>query len=721
MFKRFAFTIFCLFLGIYINAQVLQPVKWSFEQKKISDDTYDLFFNAQIENPWHLYSNIIDGAGPVPTTFTFDESKSFSLIGNIVEVIKAHVVFDKAFGINVGTFDGKAKFKQRVKLLNSSNTEIKGYVNFMVCNDETCLAPTDVDFSFKIINSVTSNKNDTASTAKIDTSVVVSRDSLSSVPLFADSVKSSEDKLLKTETTNPVNEKKDSLWLFFFIAFGAGLITLLTPCVFPIIPMTVSFFMGKESKVKAKASALIFGISIVVIYTLPILLLTIITTVLGANVIEADFANTLATHWLPNVLFTIIFLFFAASFFGMFEIVLPSWLVNYSDQKADKGGFAGSFFMAFTLVLVSFSCTGPIVGSIIVQSLTSLGVEPGVNYSFGDLLVMYSEPTIGMLGFSLGIAIPFTLFALFPKWLQSMPKSGGWLNSVKVVLGFVELALALKFLSTSDLAYHWRILDREVYVAFWIVIFTLMGLYLLGKIKFSHDSDVKYLSVPRLVFAIITFTFVVYLVPGMWGAPLKALAGYLPPMETQDFNIHSIVRESAESQMLHTQSGSDEGIFCEKPKYASFLHLPHGLKGYFDLSQALECSKQLKKPVFVDFTGHGCVNCRKMEENVWSDPRVLKLLREEFVILALYVDDKTELPEKEWITSNFDGRVKKTIGKINADYQISRYKKNAQPYYVIWDENAKDLIEEPMAYTKDVDSFIEFLNTAIAKYKSISQ
>ncbi|MDX5436724.1 MAG: thioredoxin family protein, partial [Pontibacter sp.] len=361
----------------------------------------------------------------------------------------------------------------------------------------------------------------------------------------------------------------------------------------------------------------------------------------------------------------LIFLVFAMSFFGMFEITLPSSWLTKVDSKADQGGWLGVFFMAFTLALVSFSCTGPIVGSILVAS------------AGGETL----RPIVGMFGFSLAFALPFTLFAVFPSWLSGLPKSGGWLNSVKVVLGFIELALALKFLSVADQVYHWGILDREVYLALWIVIFTLMGFYLLGKLKFSHDSDLKYISVPRLFFAIVTFGFVVYLIPGLFGAPLKALSGYLPPQTTQDFDLNNLARVGSGGATAMVAANTNEN--CEPPKYGDFLHLPHGLQGYFDLEQAKKCAEAQGKPIFIDFTGHGCVNCREMEAIVLSDPYVLKRVCEEYVIAAMYVDDKTELPEGDWYTSSYDGKEKTTIGKKYADYQITKFNVNAQPYYVL--------------------------------------
>ena len=470
-----------------------------------------------------------------------------------------------------------------------------------------------------------------------------------------------------------------------------GFTALITPCVFPMIPMTVSFFMPskEQSKRKSRMKSMIFGISIVLIYTLPIAIIIGIANISGKDAVSADFANFISTHWIPNVFFFLIFMIFAASFFGMFEIVLPNRMISKSDKQADKGGLVGVFFMAFTLVLVSFSCTGPIVGGIIAESTQG-----------GDLL----KPVVGMLGFSLGVAVPFTLFAYFPNMLNKLPKSGGWLNSVKVILGFLELALGFKFLSIADQTYHWGLLDREVYIAIWIVIFTLMGLYLLGKIKFAHDSEVKYLKVPRMFMAVITFSFVIYLIPGMVGAPLKALSGYLPPQSTHDFNLVKLIR------------GETEPSICEAPKYADKLHLPHGLHGYFDYFQALECSQEQNKPIFLDFTGHGCVNCREMEANVWSNPAVLKILQEDYIIMALYIDDKEiEVPESDWFTSSSDGEVKKMLGKQNADIQIVNFIKNSQPYYVLIDYKG-NVLTEPRVYDLDVDEFVDFLKKGKSEF-----
>jgi len=454
-----------------------------------------------------------------------------------------------------------------------------------------------------------------------------------------------------------------------------------------MIPMTVSFFThSSKSHSEAVRKAWIYGLSIVGIYTL-------VGTAVAA-LFGADAANFISTHWFPNLLFFGIFVFFAASFLGMFEITLPSALVNKIDAQSEKGGLAGIFFMAFTIALVSFSCTGPIIGTVLIESAGG----------------KFIKPIVGMLGFSTAFAIPFTLFAMFPSWLKSLPKSGGWLNSVKVTLGFLELAFALKFFSQADQVYHWRILDREIFIGLWIVIFSLLGLYLMKKLKLSHDDEdytEQSVSVPRLTLSIATFAFVAYLVPGMFGAPLKALSGYLPPISTSDF----ILEQNTHNPQLATQNS-----LCDVPKYSNLLHLPHRLQGYFDLKQGQACAKQQNKPLFIDFTGHGCVNCREMEANVWSDPEVLKRLREDFVIVSLYVDERTELPKEEWYTSPFDGKEKTTIGKQNSDLEIRLFNNNAQPLYVIADAEGK-IIGEPRSYDKDVEAFVRFLDAGMKEFK----
>lgn len=472
-------------------------------------------------------------------------------------------------------------------------------------------------------------------------------------------------------------------WGLVLEAILWGFAALLTPCVFPMVPMTVSFFMkGSSSPAQGRFKASMYGLFIVILYTVPISLIILITRIVGGDAVTADIFNWLATHWLPNIVFFIVFMIFAASFFGAFEIVLPSKLVNKSDKGADKGGLAGIFFMALTLVLVSFSCTGPIVGSVLIKATQG----------------QFWEPMVAMLAFSLAFAIPFTLLAFFPSLLKNLPKSGGWLNSVKVVLGFIEVALGFKFLSVADQTYHWGLLDREVYLAIWIATFSLLGLYLLGKIRFANDDKMEHLSVKRLVLSIAVFAFVIYMIPGMFGAPLKALSGYLPPISSQDFVI---------GQGAATTSAAP----AETAKNKYDLHLPHGLNGYFNLDEALAAAKKEGKPVFVDVTGHGCVNCREMEARVWSDPEVLRILREEYVVVALYTDDKQRVDEKDWLTTD-TGEVLKNLGRINSYITRTRFGVNAQPNYVLLSAEGEQLAPV-RGYNLDVQGFIDFLNSGL--------
>lgn len=661
--KQFSlFISILLFIGFHSQAQIANPVKWTFESRQDGTDV-TLIFKAIIEEGWHVYDTELPDGGPVRTSIHFKDSTLFDFSGELGKAPIPEEVFDKNFNMTIKYFSHQVVLTQKVKLKSENTQAIDGYVEFMSCNDETCTPPTEVDFNFELKSNGSAQGNGT-----------------SDLPL---------------ENTN-TQDKTENLLFFLFFSFLAGLAAILTPCVFPMIPMTVSFFMNSGgSKLKSRLYAAFYGFSIIAIYTI---VGTLVAVLFGPGA-----ANWLSTHWLPNLIFFTVFMLFAFSFFGMFEIVLPSWLVNKSDKQVDRGGFMGSFFMALTLVLVSFSCTGPIVGAILVQS------------AGGQVL----KPIVGMFGFSLAFALPFTLFALFPGWLNNLPKSGGWLNSVKVVLGFLELALGLKFLSVADQTYHWGILDREIYLAIWIVIFVLLGFYLLGKLKFAHDSDVKHVTVPRLLLATFTFSFVVYLIPGMFGAPLKGISGYLPPQATHDFDLHQIIRDEIKLGTPHSTAAGTMVVpdeICDKPKFGEFLHLPHGLEGYFDYEQGMACAQKQNKPVFIDFTGHGCVNCREMEASVWSDPRVLERLRNDFVVIALYVDDKSTLPESEWITSTYDGKVKKTLGKKYADFQISRFGVNAQPYYVLLD-GKEQLLVQPRAYDLNPDHFVEFLDSALAEFR----
>ena len=663
---QFTFILFLLFSTLGFT-QVLTPVKWQFQLTELGNDEYELVFEASIDETWHLYGQDLPSGGPIPTSFVIDSSGNFEFIEKVESVTKPEIVHDAAFDMDLKLFSEKAVFKQKIKSLNKDPYTIKGYVEYMSCDDERCLPPDEEDFSFSI------NQGS------------------------ADVVSASDNKTIAASVSGNTKEKSGgnkSMLGFFFLALLAGFAGVLTPCVFPMIPMTVAFFsQGTENRAKSILKAVIFGLSIILIYTS----IGIIVSITSAG---ADFANNLSTHWIPNLIFFVLFLVFAASFLGMFELVLPSGLVNKADKQADKGGLIAAFFMGLTTVLVSFSCTGPIVGALLVEAAS------------GEVI----KPIVGMFGFALAFALPFTLFAIFPSWMSKMPKSGGWLNSVKIVLGFFVLAFGMKFLLTIDLTYHIGIFSREIYLSIWIVIFTLMGLYLLGKIKFSHDSDLPYLSFPRIVLVIITFTFVLYLIPGLFGAPLKNISGMIPPMSSQSFNLNKVQAGPSFGLTAISPLGNDESALCEDPEYADILHLPYGLTGYFDYEQGMACAKKLNKPVFLDFKGHACSNCKEVESKVWSDPAVLEKLRNDFVIIALYVDDRTKLPEEDWITSKVDGKVKKTIGKINADLQISMFKVNSQPYYVIVDNEGKPLVD-PIAHTLDISTYLDFLNRGIEAYK----
>ncbi|MFN8353857.1 MAG: cytochrome c biogenesis protein CcdA [Spirosomataceae bacterium] len=685
-------------------AQIQTPVKWTFsmskEQVKVGE-TVDLLFTATIDKGWHIFSTDQNpDVGPIPSEIKLIASKDYQLVGKIQ--IPANVVKkqDEIFGGEVRILEGKGVFKQTVKILKA-NPVIEGKCSSQACQDDgVCIPPKSTEFKFEVktIAAAETPASDPklGNTATPDTKTADA--SAQAGSLKEEQVAGTPPVLEeKKETTPPVSEStptpeltaqpeegsiNGSLWGFAIAAFLSGLLALLTPCVFPMIPMTVSYFTKRShSRAEAITRASVYGLSIILIYTL---IGTIVARLNGPA-----FANFLSTHWVPNLLFFVIFVVFGLSFLGWFEIVLPHSLVNKVDAQADRGGWAGIFFMAFTIVLVSFSCTGPIVGSILVAS------------AGGEVV----KPIIGMVAFSSAFAIPFALFAMFPQWLKGLPKSGGWLNSVKVVLGFIELALALKFLSTADQVYHWRLLDREVYLAFWVVIFALIGFYLLGKIRLPHDSKTESVSVPRMILAICTFAFVVYMIPGLFGAPLKMLSGYLPPLTTQDFALNA---SGGGAETAATLASS-------KVRHSEIFKLPHGLQGYFDYKEALAKSQQEGKPLFIDFTGHGCVNCRKMEEYVWSNPEVLKRLRNDFIVVALYVDDKTELPQNEWYKSKYDGEEKRSIGDQNADLQIVKFNNNAQPYYCLVDANG-NLLKEPVAYNTDVLAFVRFLDEGKAKF-----
>jgi len=676
----------------HANSQVIQPAKLIAEtpaKTYKTGEVVELTFKATVDKNWYIYTVGFDTTcGPVPMAITLEKNASFELVGDL-KAVNDKAKHDKIFDCDVRIFEGTGEFRQKIRIL-SRDLKLIGSYEGQVCSEEKCVL-FDGDLAFGEIKIEGESKSQPPKTKidegqqkvsiqpeKLDT-VAKGKDNGLSAPAYGENKGPILDPSLITE-----DPQQKSLLGFFILSFIAGLAALLTPCVFPMIPMTVSFFTGQG---RSKSQALIYGLSIIVIYSL-------IGAAL-APLMGPETANHLSTEWLPNLIFFIVFVVFGLSFLGLFEITLPGTFINKVDQQADKGGLIGIFFMAFTLVLVSFSCTGPLVGSILVSS------------AGGEFL----KPILGMFAFSLAFAIPFTLFAFFPGWLSSLPKSGGWLNAVKVVLGFVELALAFKFLSIADQAFHWGILDREVNIAIWIVIVTLIGLYLMKTFRLpgdsGKDSDDGRVGVPRLVLAMISFIFVVYLVPGMWGAPLKALAGYLPPLYTHDFDLISMGRKEGVNEI------------CDEPKFADFLHLPHGLKGYFDYDQAIACARQQNKPLFIDFTGHGCTNCREMEAVVWSDPEVLKRLQNDFVLVALYVDDKTALPESEWYTSKYDNKVKKTIGKQNADLQITNLNNNAQPFYVLLGKDERVLVT-PYGYDKSAEGFVKFLDGAKGKFHELN-
>lgn len=617
------------------------PVSWRYSINDLGEDMRQIVIEAKVEAGYHLYDMGPYSGGPNATVFTFDIQGDASLVGQVEYLTQPHRAYDPSFDMDVGSFEGSARFSQKIKL--NGDASVKLNIEWMCCNDVSCIPPTDTDF---VIN-------------------------------LGDNPAASQKEEAPTSENTSGKDSESSLWILILQAIAWGIAALATPCVFPMIPMTVSFFIkGSSNKALGRFRALMYGLFIVALYTVPIALIIFITWIIGGDAVTADIFNWLSTHWLPNIIFFIVFMVFAASFFGAFEIVMPSKLVNKSDQNSDKKGLGGIFFMALTLVLVSFSCTGPIVGTVLIKSTS------------GE----FWTPMLTMLAFSIAFALPFTLFALFPSWLKKLPKSGGWLNSVKVVLGFIEIALGLKFLSTADQTYQWGLLDREVYLAIWIVCFTLLGFYLLGKIRFKNDDIVEHVSVLRLSLAIASFSFVVYMLPGMWGAPLKAISGYLPPMQTQDFVLG---RESATTGISQEQA--------------------QGHQVFSDLAQAQAFAEKADKPLFINFTGLGCMNCREMEARVLSDSQITEMLRNDYVVVDLFGDDKREAPESSWITTD-NGKVLKTVGKINSYYVLKEYGINAQPYYIL--KGHGRLLSQPRSYNLDVEAFREFLRKGLEEYRS---
>lgn len=708
MYKLFRTLLLPVAALFAFTAATAQNVSWKSSVEHFEGDVYRIVLEASIPAPYHMYDMGPYEGGPNATAITFTPGDGVTLEGGVEQLSTPERHYDKTFEMEIGTFAGKARFAQQVKL-SAAKATVKAAIEWMICDEVSCMPPDDTELTVELTaqpgsaaadNMTAENKTAAAPAGKTSTGGIAAGDTTAKDTPDKDAAanKTAGTSVIPASEITPAQKDAaggGTLWALIIEAILWGFAALLTPCVFPMVPMTVSFFMkGEGSPARGRFRAAMYGFFIVALYTLPIAAIIIITRILGGDAVTADIFNWLATHWLPNILFFLVFMVFAASFFGAFEITMPSWMVNKTDAKADSKGLAGIFFMALTLVLVSFSCTGPIVGSVLIKSTS------------GE----FWSPIVTMLAFSVAFALPFTIFAFFPSMLKKLPKSGGWLNSVKVVLGFIEVALGMKFLSVADQTYHWGLLDREIYLAVWIVTFSLLGLYLLGKIKFAHDSDMPYLGVGRLALVIITFSFVVYLIPGMWGAPLKGLSGYLPPLHTQDFVIGQggPAAASGESCMLLTADG-------KKPKHSDFLHLPHGLEGFFDLQEAEAYAAKVDKPLFIDFTGHGCVNCREMEARVWSDPQVLDILRRDYVIVALYSDDKKVLPENEWVTTD-SGKVLKSLGKINSYYALKTYGVNAQPYYVLQGRDGKTLVP-PRGYDLNVENFVQFLRSGVEAYK----
>ena len=640
-----------IMMATSIFSQVENPVNWEFSTDKVSGQEAELVFTATIDYPWHLYSAHLPEGGPIATKPWYDESDAYSLVDGIVESPKAKVTFDAGFQMDVGTLSGKAEFRQKVKFKDGGTQTVTGEIEFQVCDDEVCLPPMTVTFAFEV-------KLEGEETTVLESNTDASDAAVAGVPAM---------------------EGEKSLWRFFWLAFGLGLLALLTPCVFPMIPMTVSFFMqGSDSRARGIFRGLVFGISIMAIYTL-------LGVIVSVSNVGPNAANALSTHWIPNLIFFALFMVFAFSFFGMFELVLPSSWSNKADSQVDKGGLGGVFFLALTTVLVSFSCTGPIVGALLVEAAGGLALKP----------------ILGMFGFGLAFAIPFTLFAIFPSWLKGLPKSGGWLNAVKVVLGFIVLAFSMKFLLALDPTN--KILTRELYLAVWIVLFSMLGMYFLGKIKFAHDSELPHVSVPRLLLSVASFSFVIYLFLGLFGYELSTISPLLPPKSPNGLDLTQRAVYSGAPMAV-----ADNNEECTPVKYADVFHMPLGLKGFYSLEEGLACAKASGKPVLIDFKGHFCSNCKKMEAAVWSDPQVLRALREDFVIVALYTDDRTKLPESEWYTSEVDGRVKKTIGQQNIDFEIANFRTNTIPLYVIMDADG-NVLGEPKGTDLDVQSYLSWL------------
>ena len=658
--KTILLTLLLSFLAPALSAQ---SVRWTARTEAGEDGNYEVKLEADIPTGYHMYDlgPYLEKGGPNETVISWEGSPE--PIGPTESLTASHKAMDPVYGMIVGTYEKSASFSRKFRAAEGESLSVS--LEWQICRGNQCLSPGD-------------------------TTIVLTLGAAAQAAEEAAPASARQESISEAKAAGTGGE---SIWALILEAILWGFAMLLTPCVFPMVPMTISFFMkGSENKRQGRFKAMMYGLFIVLLYTVPISVIILLTRIIGGDAVTADIFNWLATHWLPNLIFFIVFMVFAASFFGAFEITLPSSIVNKADSKSDKKGLAGIFFMALTLVLVSFSCTGPIVGTVLIKSTS------------GE----FWAPMVTMLAFSLAFALPFTVLALFPSLLKNLPKSGGWLNSVKVVLGFIEVALGFKFLSTADQTYHWGLLDREVYLAIWIVCFTLLGFYLLGKLRFANDSKVEHLSVKRLALSIVVFSFVVYMIPGMWGAPLKALSGYLPPLETQDF-------------ILGQQSSETSAPAQSKPadldrKYSDFLSLPHGMDGYFDIDEAKAAARAQNKPLFVDVTGHGCVNCREMEAKVLSDRRVLSTLGEDFVICALYADDKKTLDKQDWVTTE-SGKVLKTLGKVNSHYALKTWGVNSQPCYIIIAPDGQ-LLAGPRGYDLDVQAYLDFLSEGLRAYRN---
>ncbi|WP_288691732.1 cytochrome c biogenesis protein CcdA [uncultured Bacteroides sp.] len=676
--KKSIFSILLLLFAVVVQAQIQEPVKFKSELKTLQAGEAEVVFTGTIDKGWHVYSTDLGDGGPISATFNVESISGAELVGKLKPVGKEVAAFDKLFEMKVRYFENIAQFVQKLKL-TGGEYKVEGFLEYGACNDENCLPPTQVPFKFSgkaegtAVNGPAADKaadagnveleksSDTAQTAAM--AVIGGAESDTGINVAGDGTTDLWKPVIdELQALGETVSQEDMSWIYIFITgFVGGLLALFTPCVWPIIPMTVSFFL-KRSKDKKKGirDAWTYGASIVVIY---VGLGLLVTGIFGANAL-----NSLSTNAVFNIFFFLMLVVFAASFFGAFEITLPSKWSNAVDSKAEKtGGLLSIFLMAFTLSLVSFSCTGPIIGFLLVQVSTT-----------GNMIA----PAIGMLGFAIALALPFTLFALFPSWLKSMPKSGGWMNVIKVTLGFLELAFALKFLSVADLAYGWRILDRETFLALWIVLFALLGFYLLGKVKFPHDDDDTKVSVPRFFMALASLAFAVYMLPGLWGAPLKAVSAFAPPMQTQDFNLYN--------NEVHAK--------------------------FDDYDLGMEYARQHGKPVMLDFTGYGCVNCRKMELAVWTDPKVSDIINNDYVLITLYVDNKTPLSSPVKIMENGTERTLRTVGDKWSYLQRVKFGANAQPFYVLIDNEGKPL-NKSYSYDESIPKYIEFLQTGLENYK----